>query len=160
MNLLDLNKFSLAGLRLVDTAASMNDMRFTPDTDTLFFVAGDLKSKGNDKYRASFLKGLAAAYPGAHPVTIVNCPCIGNVSGRLIKTTVSKFGGVFAKVDNVSTILVPACYRENKLEFRGCGPSSLNLILNTPFSKPVEIILNPPISPVEATCVPMHGHAS
>ena len=108
MNLLDLNKFSLAGLRLVDTAASMNDMRFTPDTDTLFFVAGDLKSKGNDKYRASFLKGLAAAYPGAHPVTIVNCPCIGNVSGRLIKTTVSKFGGVFAKVNNVSTIFVGA----------------------------------------------------
>jgi len=108
VNLLGLNKFSLAGLRLVDMAACMDDLRLTPELDTLFFVAGDLNLKGNDKWRAAFLKGLAAAYPGGHPLTVVNCPCIGNVSGRLIKTTVSRLGGVFAKVDKASTILVPA----------------------------------------------------
>ncbi len=108
VNLLDLNKFSPAGLRLVDVAAPMDSMRFTPEMDTLFFVAGDLRPEGNNKYRESFLRGLAAAYPGAHPVKIVNCPCIGNASGRLIKTTVSRLGGVFGKVDKASTILVPA----------------------------------------------------
>ncbi|MEI7529574.1 MAG: SAM-dependent methyltransferase, partial [Elusimicrobiota bacterium] len=74
VNLLDLNKFSLAGLRIVDLAACMDDLRITPEMDTLFFVAGDLNLKGKEKYRAAFFKGLAAAYPGAHPATIVNCP--------------------------------------------------------------------------------------
>lgn len=108
VNLLDLNKFSLAGLRLADVAASMDKMRFTPELDTLFFVAGDLAPKRNNRFRASFLKGLAAAYPAGHPVIIINCPCIGNASGRLIKTAVSKLGGVFAKVDKASTIFVGA----------------------------------------------------
>jgi hypothetical protein len=112
VNLLDLNKFSLTGLRLVDVAASMDNMRFTPGMDTLFFVAGDLKTGKNYKYRVSFLKGLAAAYPGGHPVTIVNRPCIGNVSGWLIKTTVSGLGGVFSKVDKASTIFIGAVARE------------------------------------------------
>ena len=108
VNLLDLNKFSLTGLRLVDAAASLAALLFTPEMDTLFFSAGVLGPGRGNKRRAEFLKGLAAAYPGGHPVSIVNCPCIGNASGRLIKTTVSRLGGVFAKVNNVSTILVPA----------------------------------------------------
>jgi len=108
VNMLDLNKFSLAGLRLVDAAASMGDTRFTPEMDTLFFSVGVPTPGNGNKRRAAFLKGLAAAYPGGHPVTVVNCPCIGDASGRRIKTTVSRLGGVFAKVDKVSTILVPA----------------------------------------------------
>jgi len=106
VDLLDLNKFSLNGLRLVDTAACMDNMGFTPEMDTLFFVAGDLNLKGNAKYRAAFLKGLAAAYPGAHPVSVINCPSIENASGRLIRTTVAGLGRVFGKVDKATTILV------------------------------------------------------
>ncbi|OGS28573.1 MAG: hypothetical protein A2218_05015 [Elusimicrobia bacterium RIFOXYA2_FULL_53_38] len=108
VNLLDLNKFSLNGLRVVDTAASMEDMRFTPEMDTLFFVAGDLNLKGNNKPRAAFLKGVASVYPGAHPVNIINCPSIDDAPGRLINTTVAEFAGVFSKVNKASTILVPA----------------------------------------------------
>jgi hypothetical protein len=98
----------VTGLRVVDLAACMDALRITPEMDTLFFVAGDLNLKGNGRYRASFLKGLAAAYPGAHPVTILNCPSIKDVSGRLVRTTVSGLGGVFAKVDKASTIFVGA----------------------------------------------------
>ncbi len=107
VNLLDLNKFSLNGLRLVDTAAAMEQMKFTPAMDTLFFVVGDLNLKGNEKYRAAFLKGLEENYPAKHPVTIINCPTIENDLGRLVKTSVSKFKTVFSKADLVSTILVP-----------------------------------------------------
>ena len=108
VNLLDLNKFSLTGLRIVDLAACMDDLRITPEMDTLFFVAGDLNLKGKEKYREAFCKGLAAAYPGVHPVAIVNCPSIEDAGGRLIKTTVSKLRGAFSKVDKASTIFVPA----------------------------------------------------
>lgn len=108
VNLLDLNKFSLDGLRLVDTAAAMERLKFTPAMDTLFFVVGDLNLKGNEKYRAAFLKGLEGTYPARHPVTIINCPTIENDAGRLIRTTVSKFKAAFSKADLVSTILVPA----------------------------------------------------
>lgn len=108
VNLLDLNKFSLNGLRLVDTAAAMEEMKFTPAMDTLFFVVGDLNLKGNEKHRAAFLKGLEANYPAAHPVTVINCPTIEDETGRLLKTTVSKFKTVFPKADLVSTILVKA----------------------------------------------------
>jgi uncharacterized protein YabN with tetrapyrrole methylase and pyrophosphatase domain len=108
VNLMDLNKFSLNGLRLVDTAAAMKAMKFTPAMDTLFCVIGDLNLKGNGKYKAAFLKGLAVAYPGSHPVSIINCPAIEDPAGRLVKTTVSKFKAVFSKVDKTSTVLVPA----------------------------------------------------
>jgi precorrin-2 methylase len=108
VNLLDLNKFSLDGLRLVDTAAAMKAMRFTPEMDTLFFVVGDLNLKGNEKYRAAFLKGLEVNYPAQHPLTVINCPAPEAEAGRLLKTTVSKFKTVFSKVDIVSTILVRA----------------------------------------------------
>ncbi|MBI4351884.1 MAG: hypothetical protein HY550_10620 [Elusimicrobia bacterium] len=108
VNLLDLNKFSLNGLRLVDMAAAMKALRFTPEMDTLFFVAGDLNLKGNGKCRSAFLGGLEENYPAGHPVTVINCPTIEDDAGRVIKTTVSKFKTVFPKVDIVSTILVPA----------------------------------------------------
>lgn len=108
VNLLDLNKFSPGGLRLVDTAAAMKEMKFTPALDTLFFVVGDLNLKGNEKHRAAFLGGLKAYYPSRHPVTIINCPTIENGAGRLLKTTVAELKAVFPKADLVSTILVPA----------------------------------------------------
>jgi len=108
VNLMDLNKFSLNGLRLVDIAACMKDMKFTPGMDTLFFVVGDLNLKGNGKYKAAFLEGLAAAYPGKHPVSLINRPTIEDAAGRLVTTTVAKLKTVFSKVDKTSTILVPA----------------------------------------------------
>ena len=108
VNLMDLNKFSLNGLRLVDTAVAMKEMRFTPAMDTLFFVVGDLNLKGNEKHRTAFLKGLEENYPGAHPVTVINCPTIEDEAGRLLKTTVSKFRTVLPQADLVSTILVRA----------------------------------------------------
>lgn len=108
VNLMDLNKFSLAGLRLVDTAAAMKEMRFTPEMDTLFFVVGDLNLKGNEKYRESFLGGLIKAYPGAHSVRIINCPAIEDAAGRVVATTVSELKTVFSKADKASTILVTA----------------------------------------------------
>lgn len=108
VNQLDLNKFSLNGLRLVDTAAAMKEMKFTPAMDTLFFVVGDLNLKGNEKYRAAFLKGLSENYPATHPVTVINCPTIEHEAGRLLETTISKFKTVFPQADLVSTILVRA----------------------------------------------------
>lgn len=108
INQMDLNKFSRTGLRLVDTAAAMKEMMFTPEMDTLFFVIGDLNFKGNECYRTAFLKGLGKAYPGGHPVSIINCPTIEDASGRLIATTVSKLKTVFLKADKATTILVPA----------------------------------------------------
>jgi len=111
VNLMDLNEFSRAGLRLVDAsaaAAKADGLTFTPEMDTLFFVLGDLDFSSGRGAGAAFLKGLGAAYPKDHPVSIINCPTIEDAEGRLVTAAVSRLKTAILKADKVSTILVPA----------------------------------------------------
>ena len=108
VNMLDLNKFSLKGLRLVDIAACMEDVALTPDMDTLFFMVGDLNLKGNGKFRSVFLKELSSAYPAANPVFLINCPSIENSYGRIIATSIGSLARSFSGVDKATTMFIPS----------------------------------------------------
>ncbi len=113
VNLMDLNIFSPAGLRLVDTGPAVKDLKIAAEMDTLFFVAGELNAPGCERARGIFLKKLEAAYPGRHPVFLINLPCIGSEPERLVKTTVSGLKTVLSGADRLTTILVRA-YRKKK----------------------------------------------
>ena len=108
VNLMDLNKYSTSGLRLVDVAAVMEDIPLTPEMDTLFFVIGDLNLKRNCRHREKFFKNLKKTYPGIQSCVLINCACIGDGSGRLIKTSVARLNKAFNKVDKVTTLFIPA----------------------------------------------------
>jgi uncharacterized protein YabN with tetrapyrrole methylase and pyrophosphatase domain len=108
INLLDLNKYSTSGLRLVDAAVVMEDIPLTPEMDTLFFVIGVLNLKENSRHREKFFKKLSKIYPGAQAAVLVNCACIGDESGRLIRTSVARLKKAFNKVDKVTTLFIPA----------------------------------------------------
>jgi len=108
INLMDLNRYSTSGLRLVDVAAVRKDVPLTPEMDTLFFVIGDLNLKGNGRYREKFFEKLKKTYSREHSVFLVNCARIGAESGRLMRTSVARLKKTFNKADEVTTLFIPA----------------------------------------------------
>ncbi|OGS61284.1 MAG: hypothetical protein A3J79_07925 [Elusimicrobia bacterium RIFOXYB2_FULL_62_6] len=108
INLLFRDGFSAAGLRLVDVSACARSMRFAPEMDTLFFLAGEPGFKGDKKLSAAFLKGLAKAYPADHPVSLIDCPCIGEPAGRLLEGRIGGLAKMFPKAGKATTVFVPA----------------------------------------------------
>ncbi|MCX5784332.1 MAG: SAM-dependent methyltransferase [Elusimicrobia bacterium] len=108
INLMDLNKYSASGLRLVELATVMEDVPLTPEMDTLFFVVGELNLKENDRHRERFFEKLKKTYPGAQAAVLINCACIGDESGRLIKTSVARLKKAFGRADKVTTLFIPA----------------------------------------------------
>jgi precorrin-2 methylase len=108
VNLFNLNKFSLSGLRLVDAAAAIDAPRFTPDMDTLVFVPDVLNLPANAAARKKFVAAARRAYPPAAPVLLADCASISASEARVIKGTVGALPALLKKVHERHTVFIPA----------------------------------------------------
>ncbi len=110
VNLLDLNEFAAAGLRLVHAGLSGGEIAFFPGMDTMVFMMDNLNRVERPEHagvKDKFLANLAAAYPPGHPVYIVNAPFMEDAKGRVLRSTVKKLKRDFASADKNSTLFIP-----------------------------------------------------
>jgi len=110
VNLLDLNEFSPAGMRLIHAGLSGGEITFFPEMDTMVFMMDNLNRVEKPEHagvKAKFLGNLAAAYPPGHPVYIVNAPFMEDAKGRVVRSTVKKLKRDFARADKNSTLFIP-----------------------------------------------------
>jgi len=108
INLFNLNKFSLSGLRLVDAAASIDAPHFTPEMDTLVFVPEVLNLPANAAARRKFVAGAKAAYPPSAPAYLADCASISAAEAKVIKGTVGALAALLKKVHERHTVFIPA----------------------------------------------------
>ncbi|MCG2725998.1 MAG: SAM-dependent methyltransferase [Elusimicrobia bacterium] len=108
ISLLGLCKFSDIGIRVVDIASCIKDVVVTPEMDTLFFMAGDLNLKGNEKYKNNFIKKLMAAYTQSAEFFMIDTKSIATNSDTLIKGNISDLDKYFSKVNERTTLFLPA----------------------------------------------------
>lgn len=109
VNALDLNRFSLAGLRLVDMSACDCLPEVTPGMDTLFFMASDLNLPGYAGARSRFLASLLAAYPPGHRAVLADCDNIR--PGRVMGSSVKRLGPDIKKAGVATTLFIPGIVR-------------------------------------------------
>ncbi|HAT73123.1 MAG TPA: hypothetical protein DCS63_09935 [Elusimicrobia bacterium] len=110
VNLLDLNEFAAAGVRLVHAGLSGGNIKFSPETDTLVFMMDNLSRVERPEHAGAlkkFIKGLSAAYPPGHEVLIVNAPFMEDIKGRILRTSVKNLERDFPKADKNSTLFIP-----------------------------------------------------
>ncbi|MDQ7773393.1 MAG: SAM-dependent methyltransferase [Elusimicrobiales bacterium] len=105
VNALDLNRFSVGGLRLVDLSACDCLPEITPGMDTLFFMASDLNLPAYARARQRFLAALLAAYPPGHRAVLADCDNFRQ--GRLLESSVKKLGSDIRKAGVATTLFVP-----------------------------------------------------
>ncbi len=108
VNLFDLNKFSLRGLRLVDAAASLDAPSFDPGMDTLVFVPYVLNLRGRAAARKKFLAAAAAAYPPDAMACLADCYAAEGGRDRVLSGTVGDLRRLLAKARETSTLFIPA----------------------------------------------------
>lgn len=109
VNALDLNRFSVAGLRLVDLSACDCLPAITPDMDTLFFMASDLNMPAYSRARPRFLAALLKAYPPGHRAVLADCDNFR--PGRLLESSVKGLAADIKKAGVATTLFVPAVQR-------------------------------------------------
>ncbi len=108
------NEFSSAGIRVVDLSSCLKDMMFTPEMDTLFFMAGDLNLKENKKYKSGFIKKLMAVYPKNTSYAMVDVKSIAKNSDTLLKGNVSDLAENFNMANERTTLFLPAIKIKSK----------------------------------------------
>lgn len=110
VNLLDLNQFAAAGMRLIHAGLSGGEIAFSPEMDTMVFMMDNLNRIEKPEHagvKDKFLGNLAVAYPPAHPVYIVNAPFMEDVKGRVIRSTIKMLKRDFPRADPNSTLFIP-----------------------------------------------------
>ena len=110
VNLLDLNEFAAAGMRLVHAGLSGGEITFFPEMDTMVFMMDKLNRTERPEHagaKEKFLRNLAAAYSPEHPVFIVNAPFMEDKKGRVVRSTVKKLKRDFSRADKNSTLFIP-----------------------------------------------------
>ena len=108
VNLFDLNSFSTRGLRLVDTASSLDQPDFTPDIDTLFFVPYALNRPANTAAKKKFIAAAARAYPESAQVYLADCASVVCRSPRVVKSSMGGFGRLLSGLNERHTLFIPA----------------------------------------------------
>ncbi len=108
ISLLKLTKFSDIGIRVVDIADCIKNVAVTPEMDTLFFMAGDLNLRGNEKHKNNFIKKLMAAYPKNASYVMVDAKSIAKNTDTLIWGEVYDLGKCFSGVNERTTLFLPA----------------------------------------------------
>jgi hypothetical protein len=114
VNLFNLNNFSLRGLRVVDTATSMDRGDFTPDMDTLFFVPYALNRPANAAIKKRFIAAAAKAYPPSARVYLADCASVAFDEPRVLKGHMGAFGPLLAKLNERHTLYIPAVAPKTK----------------------------------------------
>ena len=108
INLFNLNSFSTRGLRLVDTASSLEQHDFTPDIDTLFFVPYALNRPGNAAAKKKFIAAAARAYPESAQVYLADCASVVCRSPKVVKSTMRGFSMLLSGLNERHTLFIPA----------------------------------------------------
>lgn len=106
VNALDLNRFSVGGLRLVDLSACDCLPEITPGMDTLFFMVSDLNLPDSARARPRFLSSLLAAYPPGHRAVLADCDNFR--PGRLVGSSVKRLAADIKKAGVATTLFIPA----------------------------------------------------
>lgn len=108
VNLFNLNKYSPAGLRLVDAASALSRPAFTPEMDTLIFVPDVLNLPANAGYRKKFLAAARKAYPSSAPAYLADCASLACNSEKVEKGSVGGLEKLLSLVNGRHTIFIPA----------------------------------------------------
>jgi len=110
VNMLDLNEFAAAGMRLIHAGLAGGSIRFSPGMDTLVFMMDNLNRVEKPEHagaRDKFIRSLAATYPPGHKVLLVNAPFMEDGHGRVLRTTVKALARVFVRADRNTTLFIP-----------------------------------------------------
>jgi precorrin-2 methylase len=108
VNMMDLNKFALNGLRLVNLEPCAGNIALTPDMDTCFFLVWCLLGRRNRGSFKKFLADLKRVYGAQAPAYLINCASLSSIGGKIVKTRVSKLGRKILSSDGNTTLLIPS----------------------------------------------------
>lgn len=108
VNLFNLNSFATRGMRLVDTASTLEAQDFTPDMDTLFFVPCALNRPENAAAKKKFVAAAAKAYPASAQVYLADCASVACSSPRVVKGGMRDLGRILGGLNERHTLFIPA----------------------------------------------------
>ena len=111
VNMLGLEEFPSAGIRLIHAGLSGGELTFYPDMAAMVFMPDKLNRAERREHagvKEKFVGRIAAAYPPDHAVFIMNAPFMEDRKGRVVRTRVKDLLKDLGRADRNSTLYIPA----------------------------------------------------